>query len=155
MNNKIAIVVTVFILLSIGLCGCDELDLNKPDYINVTVICTAKITLLDVTTSETSTPSGVIKVNIEIIKAGGERVSQVVLTPESGGETAEVSGTFKLYREQPIECIGNAVLSSLEAYSDYTFDSASYTIPWANFYPAYDFGDSATERIQLHIQGWK
>jgi len=154
MKGKTLVVVASVLLVSLGLCGCDEFE-DKPNYITVTVICSAKVTLYDSGTGETTTPSGVVKVNIEIIKAGGERVSEVVLTPESGGETAEVSATFKLYKEQPIECIGNPVLSSLEDYSGYSFSSAVYTIPWTNFYPAYDFGDSATERILLLIEGWK
>jgi len=156
MKSYIGIIIVVSILITVGLSGCEELEkLNKPNYINVTIFCSASVTVIDETTGQRITPIGVIAVNIEIIKSGGERETGKMLTPETGGHTGELSATFKLYKEQPIVCIANIDLASVEAFSEYTFDGKKLTLPWNHFYPAYDYGDSATEHVLLEIVGMK
>ncbi len=66
------------------------------------------------------------------------------------------SGTFNVYREQPISCIGNVVsVSAEEEYPGYVFNSDEVTVLWSDIYPAHDFGDRAVFHRRLLLQGWK
>jgi len=91
---------------------------------------------------------------IILYKSGGEKKSEIFKT-EIAGNTDRLMVTFKLYKEQPITCIATVILSSVDQYSDYTFNSASSTKPWSYFYPAHDFGDSVTLYEDLKIIGTK
>ena len=124
--------------------------MDKPDYITVTVDCTILVTLIDYSILKIVQNA---VVNVEIIKASGERVSKSVTTNDDGIGIQEVKGTFKVYREQPITCIANIAITSVEQYPDFTFNSVVHTIPWSEIYPAYDFGDSALKHVYLDIQG--
>jgi hypothetical protein len=142
-------------LLVVGLSGCEELEkLNKPDYITVTVTCWVSVFFgHDLEGGGTmSYPASNVLVKVEIIKAGGERVSDL-LSSDINGDCESVTGTFKLYREQPITCIANVILTTVEQYPEYTFHSASHTISWNEIYPQYDFGDSVTKDVHLEISG--
>ena len=77
----------------------------------------------------------------------------MVLTDDYG-KTSQVTASFKLYREQPITCIGNVVTNSADLdYPDYVFNSDSHTISWSEIYPANDFGDSVTRTVTLSLYG--
>jgi len=94
-----------------------------------------------------------VVVRVEIIKAGGERVSELRGT-DYAGTCERVTGTFNLYREQSITCIVNIILTSVEQnYSDYTFTGDSETITWDDIYPNSDFGESTEREIVLQPQG--
>ena len=150
MNRYLIVSGIVVLLICVGLSGCEELEeLDKPDYILVRVYCKVEAVIHD--DSGASLPAEGVYVEIEAIKAGGERVSQRGLTPT--GMTA----IFKLYREQPITCIANVVLISGvdEEYPKYTFHGASHTISWNEIYPQHDFGDQAYKDVTLVIHGYK
>jgi hypothetical protein len=149
MNKKIIAIGITLVFLIVSFSGCEELEeLNKPDYITVTVNCLVEVFL------EGNIYGKDILVSVEIIKDGGERVSETIKTDAYGKSLKVVKGTFKLYREQPITCIANVILSSVEQnYSYYTFNSASKTITWNEIYPSSDFGESTERQISLAIFG--
>jgi len=134
---------------TLSLSGCDELEeLSKPDYITVTVNCLVSVNIAG------GVYGSDILVRVEIIKAGGERVSEIIKTDTYGESLKEVTGTFKLYREQSITCIANVILSSVEQnYSGFTFNGASRTITWDDVYGLSDFGESTEREISLPIFG--
>jgi len=152
MNKHLIVIGTAVLLLVVGLSGCEELEkLNKPDYITVTVNCLVEVYL------DYNIIGKDILVRVEIIKAGGERVSEIIKTDAHGDSPKEVTGTFKLYREQSITCIANVILSSVEQnYSNQlVFNGASRTITWDDVYlrSGIDFGESTEREIVLVIFG--
>ena len=145
------------IILFIGLSGCDELEeLNKPDYINVIVYCDVNAVLfpkMENMDDPQTLPAKFLQLNVEIIKAGGEKVQDTV-SSYADGKTSSVYASFKLYREQPINCIANVVMESANKnYPNYTFNSDSKTITWNEIYPANDFGDTVRKYITLNVYG--
>ena len=146
--TKIIIVMITLVFSTIVFSGCEELD--DSDYITVTVDCTVQVSVMDYSTLKMIENA---LVRVEIIKAGGEKVSELVSTNDLGMGVQTIKGTFQLYREQPITCVANVVLTSVEQYSDFTFNSAVYTISWSEIYPAYNFGDSVTRYVNLFIKG--
>ena len=158
MKEKALAISVVFIFLMIGFCGCEELEkLDKPNYINVTVVCSVRVRAREPLTEGESDKYDKFElplalVNVEIIKAGGERSSDI-LSAEGGKR--QLTRTFKLYKEQSIVCIGNLVLESVpEEYSNYIFNSGSHTTPWSYIYPFTDYGGSFTQKVELTIEGW-
>lgn len=151
MNKKLIAIGIILGFLVVGLSGCEELEelLDKPDYITVTVNCLVEVYL------DYNIIGKDILVRVEIIKAGGERVSEIIKTDAYGKSPKEVTGTFKLYREQSITCIANVILSSVEQnYSNHlVFNGASRTITWDEIYSASDFGESTEREIVLAIFG--
>ena len=151
MKKHLIVIGIVVLLLVVGLSGCEELEkLNKPDYITVTVNCLVSVNIAGNIAGKD------ILVRVEIIKAGGERVSEIIKTDAYGDSPKEVTGTFKLYREQSINCIANVILSSVEQnYSGFTFNGASRTITWNDVYglSGIDFGESTEREISLPIFG--
>ena len=147
MNKNLIVIGTAVLLVVIGLSGCEEFEkLNKPDYITVTVNCLVSVNIAG------GVHGSDILVRVDIIKAGGERVSEIIKTDAYGDSPKEVTGTFKLYREQSIDCIANVILSSVEQnYSGFTFNGASRTITWDDVYRLSDFGESTEREIELPI----
>lgn len=157
MNRRPIVTGAVFLCMMIVLGGCEELEeLDKPDYINVFVTCDVNVVLFPLMGSmddPQTLPAKYLEINVEIVKAGGERVEQVVYS-DITGKTGAVSASFKLYREQPITCIANVVGTSAETeYPEYTFNSDSKTIDWNDIYPANDFGDQVSRSITLNVYG--
>ena len=157
MKTKILIISIIFIFLSLSLTGCDELeDLNKPDYINVIVHCNVNAVVfpkMESMDDPQNLPAKFLQLNVEIIKAGGERVQDIV-NIFADGTSSSVYASFKLYREQPITCIANVVMESANKnYPEYTFNSDSKTITWNEIYPANDFGDTVRKYITLDVYG--
>ena len=133
------------------LSGCEEL--SKPDYITVNVICDISVYAQYANDPNSNQPVVDALVNVEIVKAGGERVTKKLKT-DSLGNCESVTATFKLYRDQPIAAIANIDLGSVESYyPDFTFNSATETVSWSNIYPLSDFGDTVQENIRLTITG--
>jgi len=92
MKKHLIIISLVIILLAVGLSGCEEYV--KREYIIVLVnvhICVS---------TEKGTPITNESVRVQIIKAGGERLDEVVYTNYEGCTSAAV--TFNLYKDQPI-----------------------------------------------------
>jgi len=143
-------IISLFVL--VGLSGCE--DLEEVNYVTVTVNCDVEVLYSYNPESGSVSPAEDLLINIEIIKAGGERVSKNILT-DYKGDCRTVTGTFKLYKEQPITCIANVVYDSkLELYPDIVFNSQSKTIEWNEIYPKTDFGGSTSRNIQLTIFGY-
>jgi len=63
--------------------------------------------------------------------------------------------TFKVYRNESIECYANPILESLSKYSDYTFNSANSTIKWEEITSQVDYGGTTYVHIRLEIIGDK
>ena len=97
------------------LSGCEEL--SKPDYITVNVICDISVYAQYANDPNSNQPVVDALVNVEIVKAGGERVTKKLKT-DSLGNCESVTATFKLYRDQPIAAIA-AVLYPAE--TDYLY----------------------------------
>ena len=162
MNNKYISILILLILLTIFLCGCEELEkLDDPNYVNVVVTCSVDVkvripnTNMDDGTYHETFIDGTL-INVEIIKDGGERVTEVIASglPSEGKQTS-VQATFKLYKEQPINCIANVVLGSIPSeYSDYIFYGDSETIPWGEVYPTSDFSETSNKMVRLEIGGY-
>ena len=126
--------------------GCEELEeLGKPDYITVTVKCSVRCMVAG------EPAEGAICI-IEIIKSGGERVSDLTTIDYAGLSYPEIQGTFKVYNQQSIVCVANVILESVNKWSNYTFNSQSITIPWneINVVPK---GDSLTLEKWFLING--
>ncbi len=121
----------------VGFSGCEELEeLTKPDYIMVTVKCSVRCIV-------GGEPAEGAMFRIEIIKSGGEQVSDLTIIDYAGLSSPEIEGTFKVYNEQSIVCVANVILESVSKWSNYTFNSQSITITWSeiNVVPK---GDSLT-----------
>ena len=154
MNKNLIIFILVFLLICTGLSGCEELEkLDEPNYITVTVKCTTIVEMWIGSFHDTTKDVKNILVKVEIIKDGGERVSETVAT-NNNGYTSVVTGTFNVYKEQSICCIANVILSSVEHYSDYTFNSEEWTLTWSQLDANYDFGDSAEWSPTLKVKGF-
>ena len=154
---KTCLFVIFFLVLMLGLSGCEKIEeLNKPDYITVSVTCNVNAVLfphMESMDDPQMIPAKDLKISVEIIKAGGERVSEVVST-DASGKTAQISALFKLYREQPISCIANVVYDSANAdFPEYTFNGDSQTILWNEIYPTHDFGDQVSKTVTLNVYG--
>lgn len=154
MKNKIIVLGIVLVFLLVGLSGCEELEeFGEPEYITTTVYCRVQV-LIQVGDTYDGVQDAIAKV--EIIKAGGERVSDLVTTGDWGFANKYVSGTFDVYNEQPIECIANIVLESVSDISDYyTFYSGSITIPYGEIQQAKKSDNTASLEKELKIYGMK
>jgi hypothetical protein len=158
MKKHLIVITMTLMLLAVGLSGCEELEevLDKPNYITVFVTCSVNVVLfpkMESMDDPQSIPATNLQLHIEIIKAGGERKTEVVTT-NTNGKTPEVSTSFNLYREQPITCIANPAIESVNnLYPNYTFNSDSHTIAWSEIYPSNDFGDQVTKIVILTIYG--
>lgn len=94
-------------MLSISLSGCDELEaLNKPDYITVTIVCDTHVQAAYSDDNRDIMPVIDAKVNVVIVKDGGERVEENVET-DYKGDCDRVTATFKLYNKQSIDAFAN------------------------------------------------
>ena len=154
MNKKLMGLGIVLVFLMVGFSGCEELEeFGEPEYITTTVYCRVQV-LMEGNNDFGAVPDAIVKV--EIIKAGGERVSDLVTTGDWGFANKYVSGTFDVYNEQPIECIANIVLESVSDISDYyTFQSGSVTIPYSEIKQAKKSDNTAAIEKELKIFGMK
>ncbi|MDG6218635.1 MAG: hypothetical protein QCI00_04250 [Candidatus Thermoplasmatota archaeon] len=105
MKTKTLVFLIVFSFLMVGFSGCEELEESDPNYIVTTV--TANINSEYFITETEGYPNVGVNVRVQIIKAGGERIDEIVSTDSNGWTSA--TATFKVYKEQPIEIIANLV----------------------------------------------
>jgi hypothetical protein len=154
MNKRLFVIGILVVLLMVSFSGCGELEeFVEPDYITTTVYCRVQV-LMEGNNDFGAVPDALVKV--EIIKAGGERVSDLVTTGDWGFANKYVSGTFDVYNEQPIECIANIVLESVSDIADYyTFHSGSITIPYSEIKQAKKSDNTAALEKELKIFGMK
>ena len=138
--------------------GCEELDQmiessTKPNYINVVV--TADATVLykfifyakDGSTASTQMNVTDTNVRFDMIKAGGETHTLYRVT-DASGKTQTATASFKLYNEQPIECIATAEGVDKELYS-----SSTKTLSWNQVNSSKDFGETYTWVVHHDIIG--
>ena len=95
--KQIVILIFTFLLL----IRCDEV-LDKINYIEVTVTGKVAVMYFDVATNTILADERIAgtPVNMSLIKAGGERVEDTGITDGQG--SSSITGTFNLYKEQPI-----------------------------------------------------
>ena len=140
-------------MLSIVLSGCTEetaLDelfgTGNDNYITVNVVAYATVVVQDLNGRYQSPDQ--LSIQIRIVKAGGETES-AIKTANANGITDSVSASFKLYREQNIECIASIVT---EQYGErYQSASAYEVLLWDDVYPAIDFGGSYGWPVNLQL----
>jgi hypothetical protein len=152
MKRNIHLYLVILLSILTSFTGCEELEeLGEPDYITTTVYCRVQ-TLYRYNDNLHEIPNAIVRV--EIIKDGGERVSDLVTTGDWGMGTKVVQGTFNVYNEQQIQCIANVVLESVSDYTDdYTFYSSSVTIPHSEIKQAKTSENTASFEKELKIVG--
>ena len=108
MKRKLIVTGVVAMLLFIGIGGCEDFDIEACAGANyITVIVEARVYATVTDHFDTVPWSGAV-LNVEIVKAGGERVSEQ-RTTDSGGNTEPVNATFKVYKEQGVQAIARVV----------------------------------------------
>jgi len=146
-------IVTLVMMLSFVVTGCNEISpflkgCDAVDYIEVVVNTEACIAASDGKVPVNSTMWSGAQLHIEIVKAGGEKVT-FDKTTDSGGCTESVQGIFKVYREQPVQVIVRPIGGNLPSLlggaewsgSDYRVSNNVKTLNWTDIYPDKDFGD--------------
>ena len=150
MKKQLVIIGIIVILVCVGLSGC-ELFEEKPDYITVNVQAHISVQFLDANgfvidyrNPPPSLKDYAVPVRIEMIKAGGERlISDKVVV----NQFLYVSGTFKVYKEQPVECLATA-----SGYQDYYQQGNSYAqLNWATIRAGADYGGTYNWNPELII----
>ena len=102
---KTAAVVIVLSAILTGGVGCDafeDIDCEGGNYINVAVSATVSAEVKDLYSND-SVPWSGIPLEIEIIKASGEKVTCNGVTNAYGAVAETCQGTFKVYKEQSVE----------------------------------------------------
>ena len=148
MRKHITIIGVGLLLITLSLSGCEILE-EEEDYITVVVVANVLVSLLDnkgefvVTDNAEGVP-----IQIMMTKDGGERTILNRVTDEAGSVDG-ATGTFKVYKEQPVECIATATGS----YKNYAPVAPDYgTLSWAEVDAAADFGGTYTWTVDLLIQ---
>ncbi|MBN2603006.1 MAG: hypothetical protein JXA91_02605 [Candidatus Thermoplasmatota archaeon] len=147
MKNYGLVVSVCLLLITLSLSGCELLE-PEPDYITVVVVVNVIVSLLDtngnfiVDDFASGTP-----IQITMTKAGGQRTILNRVTDESGlfkGAT----GSFKVYREQPMECI----VTATGTYKTY-MQVAPYfeVLSWEEIDAAADFGGTYTWTVYAGV----
>ncbi len=148
MKNFLTIIGVCLLFITLSLSGCELLEEEK-DYITVVVVVNVLVSLLDakgdfvITDIAVGTP-----IQITMIKDGGERTILNRVTDEAGLVNGG-TGSFKVYKEQPVECIATAT----GAYKTYA-PVAPYieTLSWEEVDAAADFGGTYTWTVEARIQ---
>ena len=155
--KKLFTISFVILSLTIILLGCVE---KKENYVIANVTCMVNVKLKipfegDVAYQDLE---GVM-INVEINKAGGERVTDIIYPQVSSigedppGKTS-CSASFRVYKEQPLYFIGNIVLQSVPSqYSDFTFYSDIEKIEWSEIYSEFLTDGLFTRIVYLTITG--
>jgi len=105
MRGKLLAVILAISLLALGSSGCLGFGFDcgpEVNFIEVYVNTDVCVSFTDGKTPPQSIMWSGAQIEIQIIKAGGERVQFDKYT-SSGGCTETASGNFRLYKEQPIE----------------------------------------------------
>ncbi len=149
MKKQISIIGTSLLLIILSFSGCELLE-EKEDYITVYIEATIGISLYDNQGKEISVWDKVassVPVYIEMIKAGGERLTFDKTTNTYGWVAA--SGSFNLYKEQRIDVYAE----SRGGFEDfYQYNSGFATLSWEVVDDAADFGGDYVWSPQVIIQ---
>jgi len=148
MRKHITIIGVCLLLITLSLSGCEILE-EEEDYITVVVVVNVLVSLLDTKGDFVITDIAVgAPIQIMMTKDGGERTILNRVTDE-GGTVDGATGSFKVYKEQPVECIVTATGS----YKDYAPVAPYYeTLSWAEIDAAADFGGTYTWTVEAPIQ---
>ena len=149
MHRKLIIVILAIMLITLGSGGCEGFSCAEINYIVVHFNADVCVAFADGKSSPQSVMWSGAQVEIVIIKAGGERVQFDKYTG-SGGCTETVSGTFEVYKEQPVEvkvCPLYGVIPDFSGggfldYSLHKYSNNTAILNWSDIYPANDFGDT-------------
>ncbi len=146
MKNYVFVVGICLLLMTLSLSGCD--DLLEEDYITVVVVVDTLVLLVDAADRPVINDYAEgTNIQITMTKAGGERV---VLNREINevGVFRGATGTFKVFKEQPVECI----VTATETYGLYNQVAPYYvTLSWEEIDAAADFGDTYTWTVDAII----
>jgi len=160
-NKPSLLIVTFTLIICIIFSGCEgisELDemiksSTTPNYINVIVTADASVLYIftfyakDNSTASTTMNITDTTVRFDMIKAGGETYTLYRIT-DSAGKTSTASASFKLYKEQPIECIATAEGLDKELYS-----LSVKKLTWDQVNSTTDFGGTYTWIVHHDIIG--
>ena len=129
--------------------GCED-EGPKPDYITVNITLQGWLNQVDSLNApgQTWLCSEVCKshqVKIKIQKDQGEMVEEIKVTNDQC--SFNLSASFKLYREQPIEMWASSN-NDIPGYSEY---GAYRILTWDEVYPANDFGDTYNHYQTMEI----
>ncbi len=147
MKKHIIIIGVCLLLITLSLSGCELLE-EEEDYITVVVVVNVLVSLLDakgdfvVTDIAVGTP-----IQITMIKDGGERTILNRVTDESGSVKGG-TGSFKVYKEQPVECIVTAT-GSYKTYAP--VEPYIATLSWEEIDAAADFGGTYTWTVYAGV----
>jgi len=143
MKKHILVLGCSLLVLTMCFSGCEFLE--QKDYITVNIKAYIVVPLINAQgiTVTNDTAEGVL-VNIWMVKDGGERITFNKYTESSGGVV--VTGSFKLYEEQPIECSAG-VVDRYKTYVPGHIDSD--TLSWETVDAAADFGETYTWEVYL------
>ena len=152
MRGKLLTVILTVLLIALGSSGClgSGFDCGpEVNFIEVYVNADVCVSFTDGKTTPQSIMWSGAQIEIQIIKAGGERVQFDKYTG-SGGCTDTASGNFRLYKEQPIKVIARPIYGVIPDFAgggfwDYSLHNYSNnvaTLLWSDVYPANDFGDA-------------
>ena len=146
MKKQIFAIGAILLFITLNFSGCEEIGM-KPDYITVNVFVTVYVNLY---TSEDTKAEGLpenISVSIKMQKDRGEQLTFEKTTDITGA--CEASGSFKLYKEQFIEC--TATIQG--GYKDfYPLAPAYKMLSWDEVYPENDFGKTYSWYIELFVK---
>ncbi len=153
MRRKLLTAILAIMLIALGTGGCEEFDLDcgleEVNFIVVYVSVDVCVSFTDGKVPPESVMWSGAQIEIQIVKAGGERVQFDKYTG-SGGCTEAASGVFEVYKEQPVEVIVRPIYGIIPDFAgggffDYSLHQYSNnvaTLLWSDIYPANDFGDT-------------
>jgi hypothetical protein len=143
MKKYIIVLGSSVLFLTLCFSGCEEFE--EEDYITVNINAKINGYLMDKTGySPDVIPNG-IPLHISMVKAGGERLDFDKTSDQNG---IYVTGSFNLYREQPIDIYAYANGN----YSIYLpGPGVSATLTWETVDAAADFGETYTWSPTLYV----
>lgn len=146
MNKSLFVVCVCLMFMTLSLSGCELLE--EEDYITVVVVVDTLVLLVDINDKPVINDYAEgVNIQITMTKDGGERV---VLNRQLNevGVFNGATGTFKVYKEQPVECYVTAtqnygLYAQVEPYIE--------TLSWDEIDAAVDFGDTYTWQVGATI----
>jgi hypothetical protein len=136
------LIVVIFSIILLGGMGCalfENIDCEGGNYINVAVSASIHAEVSS-TQPRSIEPWAGAQLNIEIIKAGGERVTCTGTTDAYGNLPEICQGTFKVYRHQDVRVSIHPISGVFPAaVGGETYDPARHM--WSNNYAILNWGD--------------
>lgn len=144
MRKSVFSIGILLIFLTLNFSGCEEIGM-KPDYITVIVDVWAYVNLVN--PDDTILQENVKGPQMTIFMQK-DRGQQFTFERNTTLGYCMAIGTFKLYREQFIECTATVQ----GGYKDfYPLAPAYKMLSWEDVYPSHDFGEEYTWRINLVV----